>query len=107
MALARPHLIVKPGRRTGGGYIADKIDSKTGLRLCDSCITKYYYNGVDKLGLKANWGYYYEADCNGCGEMDTHVILFLPQETFYEALSDNHGLAGEPRKKLFSWPWRS
>jgi len=97
--------IKKPGRKLGGVYISDKSENACSVKLCDSCITSYWYGrgGLSKQGThKPSWNNYFTSTCDGCGIGHMLVILFLPHILFDEVLAGRHGRFASPKRPIFS-----
>ena len=96
--------LVKPGRIKGGPWISDKAQSIGSVKLCDSCVERYW-GFWKKTGHKASWNNYFTGECDGCGERYMLLILFLPEPQFHKVLTGAHGRFASPKRKLFRFPW--
>ncbi len=105
IAHASSQTVVKPGRQLGGCYISDKSENQGSVKLCDSCVTSYWFGrgGLKQQGThRPSWNNYFTSDCDGCGESYCLVILFLPQDQFSKVLGGTHGKFASPRAPIFS-----
>lgn len=90
-----PIVVVKPARVLGGVYIDNKVCQRRPVVLCVGCVRKYH-DWYRKEHYRADWGWRYVGNCDGCGLVGCQVTLFLPEERFHECLSPAHGLNPKP-----------
>ena len=87
--------IVKPQRTLGAVWTSDKVGQRRPIVMCEECWRKY--NGWWKQeSYRADWGWRYRGNCDGCSETYRIVTLFKPEEDFYAGLGSNHGLNPQP-----------
>ena len=98
---ATSRAVVKPGMQLGGCYISDKAENRGSVKLCDSCVTRYY-GFWKQTGHRASWNNYFTSECDGCGESHCLVILFLPEDQFSSVLGGMHGKFASPKQTIFS-----
>jgi len=103
--------VLKPHRRLGGGWMADRAACRRNLTLCARCVRKYG-NWYDALNYIPDWDYSpayqrpgFASKCDGCAQVDPLEGLtgFFPAETAYEIMSkDFHFRKPNPRRLIFS-----
>ena len=86
--------VTKPPTRLGGSYMSDKVAERRPIVLCTSCQLKYR-RWWKREGYHGDFGFPYKGDCNGCGDRDVSVMLFVAEETFYKVLTNSHGLSAQ------------
>ena len=67
-----------PGRRPGrlaGGHIADRVDLRKAIALCESCVGKFDNERVDYV-TKPNLPFV-RGSCDGCGQYSPRSHLFV------------------------------
>lgn len=67
-----------PGRRPGrlpGGYIADRVDLRKAIALCDGCVGKFDNERVDYV-TKSNLPFVC-GRCDGCQQFTPRGHLFV------------------------------
>jgi hypothetical protein len=90
-----PKAIVKPERKLGACWTSDRIARRKPVVMCEECWRKYRGWWVN-AHYRADWGWPYVINCDGCSRIGIHGTLFLPEEGFYEVLSSAHGLNPKP-----------
>jgi hypothetical protein len=94
-AQSMPKPIVKPQRRLGAGWTSDKVARRKPVVMSEECWRKYTKWWI-KAHYKADWGWPYIINCDGCSTIGIHGTLFMPEEGFYEVLTEAHGRYPEP-----------
>jgi len=96
--------VYKPGRRLGGGWMADRVAERKPINLCPSCVHKYgrWYKQVDYEG---DWDFQWMTDCDGCGDhIARYCTGFYPEETARQVMCPSlHFKAKSPHHSLFSF----
>ena len=87
--------IVKPQCMLGACWTSDKVAQRKPVVMCEECWRKY--DGWWKRShYRADWGWPYMGNCDGCSDTTRRVTLFSPEEIFYVGLGPNHGLNPKP-----------
>lgn len=88
-------IVVKPQRTLGASWTSDKVAQRKPVVMCEECRRKY--DGWWKREqYRADWGWPYVINCDGCSTVGIHGTLFMPEEGFYGVLSNAHGRNPNP-----------
>jgi hypothetical protein len=90
-----PHVVVKPQRMFGAVWTSDKVAQRLPVVMCESCWRRYK-GWWKQAKYKADWGWRYLGDCDGCSIRNIHVTFFNAEEKFYTGLANNHGIYPQP-----------
>lgn len=87
--------IFKPGRILGASWTSDKVAQKRAVGMCEPCWRRYR-NWWKSAHYRADWGWRFIGDCDGCGTRNIHVTLFHAEDMFHEVLGPQHGRESQP-----------
>ena len=87
--------VSKPGRVLGAVYTSEKVAQGRPVLMCEECVRKYR-GWWRQENYKADWGWKYVGDCDGCGMQNLFITLFLPELDFYCSLGPQHGRMSQP-----------
>ena len=90
-----PIVVVKPERTLGAVWMDEKVTARRAVVLCEVCVRKYG-DWHKKHHYRADWGWRYMGNCDGCSVIGAPVVLFLGEENFYTVLSPAHGRLPKP-----------
>ena len=90
-----PIVVVKPERTLGAVWMDEKVCQRRAVVLCEICVRKYG-DWHRKHCYRADWGWRYLGNCDGCSIHGCPVVLFLAEELFYDVLTPAHGRNPKP-----------
>jgi hypothetical protein len=91
----RPFVVKKPERKMGAVWTSDKVAQRRPILMCEAC-WRHYIGWWRKAEYKADWGWKYTSNCDGCSEAACICTMFLPEDYFYTVLDRNHGRIPQP-----------